>query len=229
MTGDLGKSKGGSPETIVKHFPRLYHMADASRWESIKKHGLLSTTALLDLFQISGERRFSIESSHRPESVTISHPKHGIAVIRDQKPMRESDLLKCLTGMSPRQWYEALNNRVFFWLTEERLIRLLKAKEYRNNKQLVLTLDTSKLLEQHSNKVNLSPLNTGCTRPCPWPRGSKTFLPLSKYPFEGRRKYGIKNTIVELTVGYTVPDIMSFVDRAQYMIGETKLETLYER
>lgn len=229
MTEDRGESKGVSPETLVKHFPKLYHMADASSWGSIKRHGLLSTAALLDLFQIRGKRRFSIESSHRPESMVISHPKHGTAVIRDQKPMRESDLLGCLADMSPQQWYESLNKKVFFWLTTERLLRLLQAKEYRSNKQLVLTVDTAMLLRRHSERVSLSALNTGCTRPYPWPRSSKTFLPLDRYPFEERKRLGVKNTVVELTVDYAVTDIGDLVIKAEYMIGKQQLETLYER
>jgi hypothetical protein len=52
---------------------------------------------------------------HRPESVTITHPAYGSAVIRDQKPMRDSALLKCLDkGLTPADWYRTLNRRVFF-------------------------------------------------------------------------------------------------------------------
>ncbi|MGH7969145.1 MAG: DUF7002 family protein, partial [Limisphaerales bacterium] len=91
---------------LLQYYPRLYHMAEAGTWPSILKHGLLSTTALLDLFEVPAAQRKQIESTHRPECVTIAHPVHGSAVIRDQKPMRESTLLTCLVGIKPFQWYE---------------------------------------------------------------------------------------------------------------------------
>ena len=48
---------GITHERIVELHPVVYHMAEYGTWESIKKHGLLSTSALLDLFQKSGEER----------------------------------------------------------------------------------------------------------------------------------------------------------------------------
>ncbi len=49
-------------------------MAEADTWDSIRKNGLLSTSALLDLYEIKGAQRYAIESDHRPESIPISHP-----------------------------------------------------------------------------------------------------------------------------------------------------------
>ena len=89
---------GISTDDLVACYPYLYHMAEAESWDSIQAKGLLSTSALLDLFEVNGQERFAIESCHRPKSVTIEHPKHGRAVIRDQIPMREGSLLKCLQG-----------------------------------------------------------------------------------------------------------------------------------
>src|ERR1044071_5448626 len=138
-------------------------MAHAEAWEGIRERGLLSTTALLDLFEIDGELRHKIESEHRPESVVIEHPVHGRAVIRDQKPMSEGALRKCLVRISPRQWYELLNGRVFFWLSRERLARLLSARAYRNAKHCVMTVDTGELIRHHLDRITLSPINSGST------------------------------------------------------------------
>src|SRR5207253_9605742 len=93
-------------EDLLTHFPQLYHMAEAGTWKSVRREGLLSTTALLDAFEIDGDLRCQIESCHRPECITISHPRLGTAVIRDQKPMSDRGLGKCLQGMTPREWYE---------------------------------------------------------------------------------------------------------------------------
>ena len=202
---------GVSREALAMHYPRLYHMAEAGSWPGIMRHGLLSTSALLDLFEVRGPDRNTIESTHRPESLTITHPLHGTAVIRDQKPMSDKALRRALRGsLSPADWYRILNRMVFFWLTEKRLKRLLEAIEYRDKRQTVLTIDTARLLERHGHRVRLSPMNSGNTRPYPHPRGRDTFLPLSEYPFESRRKRG-REPAVELTVEYSVPDIRDFV------------------
>jgi len=64
-------------------------MAEAGSWPSIRRHGLLSTSALLDLFEVTGVERVRLESQRRPETVKIEHPEHGEALIRDQKPLRK--------------------------------------------------------------------------------------------------------------------------------------------
>ena len=107
-------------EELIAYYPRVFHMAESGTWESIRRLGLLSTIALLDRFEIDGDERRRIAQQHRPQKVTINHKIHGRAVIRDQKPMSESALLQCLEdGIMPIQWYEILNRRVFFWLTED--------------------------------------------------------------------------------------------------------------
>jgi len=183
-------------------------MAEANSWPSIRKHGLLSTTALLDLFEINGDLRRSLESQHRPNSVKITHPTHGEAVIRDQKPLREGPLAKCLVDMTPKQWYRTLNSYVFFWVTEARLKSLLEAKAYRGKTHTIIAVDTARLLEANAGAVRLSPINSGSTIYNPRPRGADTFQPISKYLFEERRRIrGLANAVAELAVRYAVPDI----------------------
>jgi len=193
---------------FVQYYPRLYHMAEANSWPSIRKYGLLSTTALLDLFEIDGDLRRSLESQHRPQSVPITHPRHGQAVIRDQKPLRPGPLSNCLVGLSPAQWYRTLNRYVFFWVTEERLKTLLGARAYRNKTHTVISIDTARLLETNARAVRLSPINSGSTIYNPRPRGADTFQRMSTYPFEERRRLrGSANAVAELAVQYSVPDI----------------------
>lgn len=199
-------------ELLVEKFPRLFHMADQDAWPSIQKHGLLSTTALLDLFEVGGEKRRALESRHRPECVTIQHPGHGAAVIRDQKPMDDKGLTRCLQGVSPTEWYEILNRRTFFWLTEDRLQRLLSAGAYRDRPHCVLTVDTRALVGRHLERITLSPMNSGCTKPMPHPRGRDCFLPVGEYPYEAWAKKRRKlDAVVELAVDYAVPDVATMV------------------
>ena len=78
-------------------------MAAPGSWSGIKRHGLRSTTALLDLFEIQGADRDWIESRHRPECVMIEHRRHGTAVIRDQKQMSGAGLVRALDFARARQ------------------------------------------------------------------------------------------------------------------------------
>jgi hypothetical protein len=190
----------------------------------------LSTTALLDLFGIAGQQRYQIESCHRPTSVEIHHPLHGVALIRDQAPMREGSLEKCLEGMSLRAWYELLNRRAFFWLTEARLETLLGAKLYRNQEHTVLTIETASLLARHPDRVTLSPINSGNTLYNPPSRGQHTFRSVADYPFEERRKTrGLANAIAELAVDYSVPDLSNHTLTVERRRGTEVLERIYSR
>lgn len=214
-------------EQFAISYPSLYHMAEENSWPSIQRHGLLSSTALLDLFEIDGDLRRSIESAHRPESVRIQHPEHGVAVIRDQKPMSETALQKCLEGMSAQQWYEMLNRRVFFWVTSERVETLLHARAYRDSTHTVIMIDTARLLGKYAATARLSPINSGSTIYRPQPRGLATFQLLADYPYaECRRLRGLGGAVAELTLDYSVPDIAGFVQKVWYRLGANE-EELY--
>lgn len=215
-------------DLIIKYYPCLDHMAEGDSWESIEAKGLLSTSALLDLFEINATRRFAIESCHRPDSVVMEHPKYGRAVIRDQKPMRESALVKCLDGVTPRRWYKFLNKRVFLWATAHRLESLLCARSYRKMKHVVLTVDTEKLLANYADKVLLSPINSGSTIYRSAPRNLEMFHPMESYPFEERkRKRGIPNAIAEFAFDYAIPDIRKYVVRVERRRGRRVLEVVW--
>lgn len=219
-----------TPEQFATHYPHLYHMAEAEMWPSIERHGLLSTTALLDLFEINGDLRRAIKTEHRSESVTITHPRHGRAVIRDQKPMRESALCKCLRGIRPQQWYEMLNGHVFFWVTAERVQTLLNARAYRNREHTVITVDTAPFVTKYSRRMLLSPINSGSTIYNPQQRGRETFRRFDQYPFEQRRKLrGLRNAIAEAAVIHGVPDLRNFVIRVEHRRADRILDVLYAR
>jgi hypothetical protein len=205
-------------------------MAERGTWQSISEHGLLSTSALLDLYGVDTEERRRIESCRRFESVTIRHEKYGVAVIRDRKPMSESALAKCLTGMTPTEWYRLLNGKVFFWLTPERVSRLLAARAYRDREHIVLTIDTEKLLNRHHADVTLSPINSGSTGYNPQPRDAKTFETLAEYPFDEWRKKRRRavSAVAELAVNYEVRRVREMVVRVERRRESQVLEVIYE-
>jgi hypothetical protein len=208
--------------------PVLYHMAEAGSWPSIRTHGLLSTSALLDLFHITGPDRCRLESQRRPEGMLLTDPTLGQALVRDQKPMDDDGLRRCLKdGLSPQVWYRMLNRRVYFWLTQDRLIRLLEAKPYRDKPHDVLALDARSLIDACRDRITLSPINSGATKPFPAPRGKDTFLPIAAYPYAAwRAKRPKGERVVELTVTDRVPDPSRFVLSVTEMRGRTVLRTL---
>lgn len=210
-----------SPEEFVERHPRLFHMAARKSWPAIQRHGLLSTSALLDLFEVEGEERLALEERHRPKSVGIDHPMHGTAVIRDQKPMRDADLERALEdGITPTEWYRLLNSRVFFWPNEQRLARMLGAKAYRNDEHIVLTVNTRTLLTAHLDRTVLSRMNSGATRPMPHPRGRDCFLPLGEFPYFDRLSRRL-DPVAEVAVQHCVPDIVQHVERVEIARGTT--------
>jgi hypothetical protein len=170
------------------------------------RYGLLSTTALLDLCEIRGEQRHSIESCQRPKAVPISHPVHGEFVINDQAPMNASALSKCLMDLSPQEWCQSLNLRVFLWPTHERLAKHIGAKLAGGRPRLVLAFGTKSLFEVLDfDSFELSPINSGNTMRKAAPRGSTTFLKFSDYPFSERRKSrGPGGAVAEVTYRYAI-------------------------
>jgi len=203
------------PEQIAAHYPRLFHMANAGSWPSIRRDGLLSTGALVDLYEVNDGVRAEILRSRRRESIRLEHPDLGAAVIRDQLPLREEALKKCLTDMTLQEWFETLNSRVFFWLDEPHLEGLLGARAYRQDAHDVITVDTAALVAREGPKVRLSAINSGSTLYNPRPRGSETFMPIADYPFAERRRARGKDAIIELAVDGGVTQIEEVAVRVE--------------
>ena len=215
-------------EDLVATYPRLYHMAEAGSWPGIHRHGLLSTSALLDLFEVDGNLRATLESARRPESVILTHPVHGTAVIRDQIPLREGPLRQCLIGMTPVEWYRELNRRVFFWLHETRVVGLLRGQAYRGRPHDVLTIDTASLVAAYEDQITLAPINTGSTIYNPRPRGVGTFLPIADYPFDDwRRRRSRRSAVAELAVAGAVPDVVNHTLVVESRQADAVLQTLW--
>lgn len=200
--------------------PFVYHLAEAENWPSIQRHGLLSTRALLDRLGMHGAIRAAMERAHRPNRTILST---GL-VIRDQKPMPEAALERCLVGLTASQWYELLNSKVFFWFDPERLNRQRRA--CRHFPQVVLSIPSDRLLHRYAEQTALTPINSGNARRKAARRGAATFVPyrvwagsawLSEAQALGTRPRPQTHPPVELTVADSVPDVMSFVLSVRYL------------
>jgi hypothetical protein len=211
---------------LVAAYPRLYHMAEDGSWPSIHRHGLLSTRALLDLYQVPAVQRRLLEA-RRPDSVELQHIRLGRAVVRDNKPMSDTKLANALVGMTTTQWYRLLNGMVFFWVREERLRTLLSARAYRDRPHTVLTLDTRRLLDRYASRVRLSPINSGSTAYVAVARGRSTFSAIRMYPYAERRAARGADAIVELAVLHAVASVERYLVRVERWQQDERLERLW--
>ena len=105
-----------------------------------------------------------------------------------------------LQGVTVERWYEFLNGKVFFWVTQQRLEGFLNAKPYRNRVHDVLAVDTAELLRRHWERITISSINTGSTYNRS-PRSLETLRPIAAH----RRA-----DVVELAVERHVPDVAEF-------------------
>jgi hypothetical protein len=195
-----------SRDEFTHAYPTLFHITLAQDMKQVMRHGLLSTSALLDRCEIDGEQRFNIESCQRPHSVPISHRVHGEFLINDQAPMNVAALSKCLIDLSTEQWCRSLNRRVFFWPTQGRLAKHIGARLAAGRPKIVFSFKTRPFFDVLDfDSFEFSAINSGNTMRKAAPRGSATFLKASDYPFhEQRKSKGLGDAIAEVTYPYAV-------------------------
>lgn len=212
-------------ERLIELYPRVYHMAERGTWGSIQQRGLMSTTAVLDHLEVADGERARFESEHRSQKMDVRADHPSNIVLRDQKPMPEGRLLQALmNGTTPRQWYELINDKVFFWVEEERLHRLLGARDYRTLEHDVLTLNSAEFIPAYAEKIWLCHMNSGNTWPIPHRRDAEIFHRIADYPVKPSGK-PVKN-VVELVVDYSVPNIADYVVEVRRMRGDEVLKVI---
>lgn len=199
---------------LVNFVPRLYHVTSAGAWTTIAQHGLLSTTAVLDKLGIAGKERLAIEARRRPQSVALDHSEFGLFVIRDQKPLPDSKLAKCVVGCTVEEYHRLLNNKVFFWADLNRVQGLNSARAYNNNNQQMIIVNTATLVAQYGCKISLCHKNSGALRAF-HPLGPCIFKSIGNYDPQVNRKGTPSRPVVELAVDYSVPDIVRHVLEVQ--------------
>lgn len=213
-------------DVLVGMYPRLFHMAEAGSWESIKEHGLLSTSAALDKLNVEAAARAALEEGHRAEKAKVDGVNGESIVLRDQKPMPRDRLIKALeSGITPEEWYRFLNGKVFTWAQEDRLNRLLNARAYRNDEHDVLVLDTKALVERYEEKIWLCHMNSGNTFPYPHLRGKDLFKRIVDYQASIKTGRPIK-PVAEVVFEYSVPDVKEFVLEVKRVKADKLIKTL---
>ena len=211
------------PEDLWRCYPVLYHIAWDGSWPSIKEQGLLSTKALLRSYGKNDEEIAKLTQARRAHWVEIGCPGRPRAVLRDQKPLTDAGLRRALVDSTePWEWYDLINSMVFFWPTKKRLMTMISASAYKEVTHDVLVVDAKALLRLESRNIRLSKINSGCTKPMPWPRDKTLFKEFKDYPFEDRRKkYGVGKAVAEVCV-------LDRVDRIEEAVLEVKRGTAGE-
>lgn len=199
---------------FVDRFPQVHHVTTGGAWEGIAATGLLSTSALLDRFQVREPQRSALESRPRPKSVELFHQGHGRVVLFDNRPLRVDILRGCL-DCSVEEWCRLLNARVFCWATETRLGNHLRARGHRGQRRDVITLSTERLVKRHAAAITLCAFNSGSALyPNAPRRGPDTFARIEGYPYDDhRRRRGRANALAEVCVTGQIEDIETVAEQ----------------
>lgn len=214
-----------TPEKLIELYPQIYHMAERDSWPSIREHGLMSSNEVVRRSGTTGQAAINLRRKHRAAKLSVQVPSIGTVVLRDQIPMppkRISDALP--QGVSASDWYEVINQRVFFWAEEERLHRLLNARQYRHLEHDVLTVNTASLLGAHAERMRLCHMNSGNTFPVAFDRNADIFKRIEDYNVN--TKGNPVKRVVEVTILDGVPDIAQHVLQVRRMKGSDVISEL---
>lgn len=167
-----------------KKRPCLYHLTSNKNLTNISSGKLLfSTKQIVKLTKTSDE----ILRKKRTNHITIGDGETTFD-IRDQRPISEKLLRGCLLdGMTLEEYYELLNERVFWWPTLDRLSRHFN--KYAFEKPKIICVKTSELFEVNPDNVEFSRLNSGALRANSYlngkapDRGRSTFVAADKFEY----------------------------------------------
>jgi hypothetical protein len=170
-------------EKFISHSPFLYHLTCKQNAENIiNAQALYSANALID--KTKQKKNVGIKTNKR-----FSHEQliiDGLEVfLRDQRPISEKALSKCLTdNWNVSDFLYHLNDRVFMWPNLDRLQRHFK--RYEKEKPIIFRFDTRDLISANKH-AKFCRLNSGATRPSSYlggiapERGPNTFVTASDF------------------------------------------------
>lgn len=196
---------------------RAWHLVDDANYASVRRHGLLPTSALIE--RAGTPAGTDLLRTHRPTTLALPNG----TILRDQRPMPPDALARCLTDTTPADWYARLNSHVFFWLDKTRAEAMQAA--YRTRPQWRLTIDTHRLLARHAHAAFLTPINTGYAWRTPAPRSARTFVPYADWEqngwiHEGRARPA-GHRPVELVFACSIPDLAALESEPPAFITPT--------
>lgn len=200
----------GGLEGFCRRYPVLFHVTDPEALPGIEQDGLLSSEALVRLYEVPESDRPALLRANRGRGNfhRLSAAGRPGATLRDQW-MPDPQLDQCLQGDYAGRaddWRALINAHCFFWLSAEQAGRLSRANRARN--QVVLRFDAASLLAEYGSSASTTPINAGIAfglygRPGS-PRDARTFRPVDEFP------RGDGKAPKELAVLRGVPDAWRF-------------------
>ncbi|MGM0733943.1 DUF7002 family protein [Pseudonocardia alni] len=192
----------------------MFHTTPAASWPGIATHGLLPVAGLLDLFGVTGDERERLLTTRRPRAVRLHHPEHGIAWLRDQRPLNPAALGRMLdpgSGFGVADYLRRINGCAFLWADPARLRRLHALPRYADTEHVVLTVDTASLVAAHGDRVLVTRINSGAALFAQGRRGPDTFLPVGRVPSSWRPVEvavpgGVRDLLAHLVDAPAVPE-----------------------
>jgi len=170
-------------EKFIALRPYLYHLTCKENAEKIiAGHRLYSAN---ELIRLSGKKEnHAISRKRRTKSTPILIGGETF-FLRDQLPISEVNLAKCLTdNWTISDFLNHLNDRVFMWPTVLRLTSHFKT--YESEKPVIFRFSTADILAANPH-VKFCRLNSGATRSnsylngAPPERGPRSFLSASEF------------------------------------------------
>lgn len=199
------------PVKFTRRHPRLWHLAHGDAWPGIAQHGLLSAQALVRVCGLPQHGAENLLSHRRLDAVPLTLPGGASVVLRDQRPLHEGKLQSALTdGMTVAEWLRLLNGLVFFFPTEEALLRFHRV--YATEPAIVLELDSRRLLKDYGSLLRLAHINTGAVLYSPATRGRSTFTSVDR--FDPRKQ------VKEVAVRDALPDVVDYLVTAERWLAD---------
>jgi hypothetical protein len=172
-------------DKFIRERPFLYHLTYRENVPNIIAKGQLFSTS--ELVRMSAIREYEdILRKRRSGPVEIKIARRSY-FIRDQRPISEVNLAKCLTdGWGIGEFLYHLNGRVFMWPTVKRLWSHFGT--YADEKPVILRFMTRDIIDANPH-VKFCRLNSGATRSnsylhgAPPERGPGTFLSAADFSY----------------------------------------------
>jgi hypothetical protein len=197
---------------FVRHYPLTFHVSLCPVPDLLLSNGLFSAAGLLELTASSEEQCKILLESQRQTTLRVL-TGFGPAIINDQLPLPDKALAGCLTGMLPREWCKELNERFFFFLTQERALQFARVQMSKLPQKILVTLSTERLIRGREDAFELCHFNSGNALRKAAPRGRNSFIPIASYPLAERiTKFGRARAVAEMSIRVRhLPLVDSFI------------------
>ncbi|HEY5463227.1 MAG TPA: hypothetical protein VIJ95_08220 [Hanamia sp.] len=170
-------------EKFIQDRPYLYHLTSKENaMKIINQKSLYSTNRLIDLSGNADYQKIKRERRIGHKEIIIGNQSY---FLRDQRPISELALSKCLThNWKVADFLEHLNDRVFMWPTLDRLWRHFNRYSVEN--PVIFRFPSNEIIELNPH-AKFCRLNSGATRANSYlggkapDRGPDTFLLATNY------------------------------------------------